>query len=681
MAVNKSPIPILILVFCLVVGTGRSQTSKDHSEIIGDLDSIPAFEEKVVYLNGLLKEGRSNNNWVANDFLRYRDSLLVQEQWKKALLFTNTLGMYYIYESINHKKAYGILKEYQPYLHYNSDEKQIAFFYITYAEAATFMQFYKESLEILDKGIVFMEKHKDSSLYEFGYAYLKAGENSDKVNEISQSVGYFEKAKKIFSHKRDTLMYLWAQNGLAQLYGKNGLYDRAQKARQEVFEKGIEIKEYQVVTMARLAACNEADRQNNLAEEIHQIRMALKEKGHKSDVQGIVDILTLSYAVSIYAKNGIRDTSNLYKKELMTKIGPHINNPFLGTYYQLALSQNALVNNQLVQAERYAQKALDGVKGSFEAENIMRSEFLLANIYERMNNLEESIQHYKKYTQMKDSVNNVTSRRKFAFMQAELETEKKDMEIAKQRQDIKILDAQNKEKTYWLVFGSVLLVGGSGFLWLYRNRRFAQKEQELTEKYSHDLLRQQEKEREYIARELHDGVGQQLTILSKKARDANQTELLQLSQDTLEEVRQVGKGLLPLALVSLGITGAIQQLIYTFDEKYDIIFTLEMDSIEDCFSKEQNVNLYRFVQEAMTNLVKHSQATEVLIEIVRESNSVKLLIEDNGKGFNHEEKYKGQGLGLKTMGQRIRMMGGRVEIRTANNRGTSINANIPIINA
>ena len=278
MAVNKSPIPILILFFCLVVGTGRSQTFKDHGEIIGNLDSIPTFEEKVAYLNGLLKEGRLNNNWVDNDFLQYRDSLLVQEQWKKALLFTNTLGMYYIYESINHKKAYGILKEYQPYLHYNSDEKQIAFFYITYAEAATFMQFYKESLEILDKGIVFMEKHKDSSLYEFGYAYLKAGENSDKVNEISQSVGYFEKAKKIFSHQRDTLMYLWAQNGLAQLYGKNGLYDRAQEARQEVFEKGIEIKEYQVVTMARLAACNEADRQNNLAEELHQIRMALKER-------------------------------------------------------------------------------------------------------------------------------------------------------------------------------------------------------------------------------------------------------------------------------------------------------------------------------------------------------------------------------------------------------------------
>lgn len=681
MAVYKSPLPILILFFCLIVGTGRSQTFKDHGEIIGNLDSIPTFEEKVAYLNGLLKEGRLNDNWVAKDFLQYRDSLLVQKQWKKALLFTNTLGMYYIYESINHKKAYGILKEYQPYLHYNNDEKQIAFFYITYAEAATFMQFYKESLEILDKGIVFMEKHKDSSLYEFGYAYLKAGENSDKVNQISKSVTYFEKAKKIFSHQRDTLMYLWAQNGLAQLYGKNGLYDRAQKARQEVFEKGIEIKEYQVVTMARLAACNEADRQNNLAEELHQIRMALKEKGHESDVQGIVDILTLSYAVSIYARNGIKDTSNLYKKELMTKIGPHINNPFLGTYYQLALSQNALVNNQLVQAERYAQKALDGVKGSFEAENIMRSEFLLANIYERMNNLEESIQHYKKYTQMKDSVNNVTSRRKFAFMQAELETEKKDMEIAKQRQDIKILDAQNKEKTYWLVFGGILLVGGSGFLWLYRNRRFAEKEQELTEKYSQDLLRQQEREREYIARELHDGIGQQLTILSKKARDANQTELLQLSQDTLDEVRQVGKGLLPLALVSLGITGAIQQLIYTFDEKYDIIFTLEMDSIEGCFSKEQNVNLYRFVQEAMTNLVKHSQATEVLIEIVRESNSVKLLIEDNGIGFSHEEKYKGQGLGLKTMGQRIRMMGGRVQIRTANNRGTSINANIPIINA
>ncbi|MBA4746545.1 MAG: sensor histidine kinase [Muricauda sp.] len=642
---------------------------------------MATFEAKVKHLRELLDDGRLNNDGIANIFLQYRDSSLIQEQWNEALLFTNALGGYYIYESINHTKAFGILENYQPYVQHNSDEKQISLFYITYAEAATFMQYYKKSLDILDEGIQFMEKQKDSSLYEFGYAYLKAGENSDKVNKISQSVGYFEKAKKIFAHQRDALMYLWAQNGLAQLYGKNGLYDRAEKARREVLEKGTDMEEYQVVAMARLAACNEANLKNDFAEELHQIRMALQERNHESDIQGIVDILTLSYAVSTYARNGIRDTSDLYKRELVSKIGPHINNPFLETYYHLAMSWNALANNQLTQAEKYAQKAHKGVKGTLEAQNIMRSELLLSNIYEKMNNLPQSLRHFKNYERMKDSVNNVTARRRFAFIQAELEAEKKDMEIARQKQDIKILDAQNKEKTYWMIFGGVMLVGGSGFLWLYRNRRFAKKEQELTEKYSQDLLWQQEREKEYIARELHDGVGQQLTLMSKKARDTKQKELLKLSQDTLEEVRMVAKGLLPPALANLGITGAIQQLIYTFDEKYNIIFTLEMDAIDNCFEKQQNVNFYRFVQEAMTNLVKHSQATEVLIEIIKKTDCVKLLITDNGIGFDYDVEHKGQGLGLKTMEKRIQMMNGNVQIRTTKNRGTSINAHIPITNA
>ncbi|MEQ5789727.1 sensor histidine kinase [Muricauda sp. NFXS6] len=642
---------------------------------------MATFEAKVNHLRELLDDGRLNNDGIANIFLQYRDSSLVQEQWNEALLFTNALGGYYIYESINHTKAFGILENYQPFVQYNGDEKQISLFYITYAEAATFMQYYKKSLDILDEGIQFMEKEKDSSLYEFGYAYLKAGENSDKVNKISQSVGYFEKAKKIFAHQRDTLMYLWAQNGLAQLYGKNGLYDRAEKARREVLEKGTDMEEYQVVAMARLAACNEANLKNDFAEELHQIRMALQVRNHESDIQGIVDILTLSYAVSTYARNGIRDTSDLYKRELVSKIGPHINNPFLETYYHLAMSWNALANNQLTQAERYAQKAHKGVKGTLEAQNIMRSELLLSNIYEKMNNLPQSLRHFKNYARMKDSVNNVTARRRFAFIQTELEAEKKDMEIARQKQDIKILDAQNKEKTYWMIFGGVMLVGGSSFLWLYRNRRFAKKEQELTEKYSQDLLWQQEREKEYIARELHDGVGQQLTLMSKKARDTKQKELLKLSQDTLEEVRMVAKGLLPPALANLGITGAIQQLIYTFDEKYNIIFTLEMDAIDDCFEKQQNVNFYRFVQEAMTNFVKHSQATEVLIEIIKKTDCVKLLITDNGIGFDYDEEHKGQGLGLKTMEKRIQMMNGNVQIRTTKNRGTSINAHIPITNA
>ncbi|NDV16554.1 hypothetical protein GO009_11005 [Muricauda sp. TY007] len=681
MFVYKCPKPILILFFCLVSGISRSQNLGDHDKVVHTLDSISNFVERANYLLELIEQESMDNDAVAKLALQYRDSSLAKKRWEEALMFTNALGTYYIYQSINHKKAYGILDDYQPYVNFNVDENQIALFYINYAEASTYMQYYKKSLEILDEGIQFMEKQKDSSLYEFGYAYLKAGENSDKVNEISESVAYFEKAKKIFAHQKDTLMYLWAQNGLAQLYGKNGLYNRAQEARGEVFEKGTAIKEYQVVAIARLAACNEANRKNDFAEELQQIRMALKERNHESDVQGIVDILTLSYAVSTYARNGIRDTSDLYKRELVSKIGPHINNPFLETYYHLAMSWNTLANNQLTQAERYAQKAHKGVKGTLEAQNIMRSELLLANIYEKMNNLQKSLQHFKNYARMKDSVNNVTSRRRFAFIQAELETEKKDMEIAQQRQDIKILDAQNKEKTYWLVFGGVILVGGSGFLWLYRNRRFAEKEQELTEKYSQDLLWQQEKEREHIARELHDSIGQQLTIMSKKARDTDQKELLQLSQNTLEEVRMVGKGLLPPTLVSLGITGAIQQLIYTFDEEYSIIFTLEMDSIEGCFTKDKNVNLYRFIQEALTNMVKHSQATEVLVEVLKETNCVKLLIEDNGIGFDYEEKHKGQGLGLKTMEKRIRMMGGTIQIQTMNKRGTSIIANIPISDA
>ena len=681
MHVNMCPVPILILFFYLVSGPCSSQVLKANDTVVDTFVTIPTFQGKMDYLHGLLKDAGPDQDLLADKLHRYRDSWIAQERWEEALSLTNVLGNYFIYVSINHKKAYEILEGYTPFILHNTDREQISFFYMTHAEAATFMQRYKESLGILDQGIAFMEKHRDSSLYEFGYAYLKAGENSDKVNEISKSVYYFEKAKKIFIHQKDTLMYLWAQNGLAQLYGKNGLYDRAWQARREVFETGTQIGEHQVVAVARLTACNEANQQGDFQEELHQIRMALKERNQEADVQGIVDILTLSYAVSVYARNGIRDTSDLYKKELISKIGPHVNNPFLETYYQLAMSQNALANDQLVEAENYAQRVLDGVQGTLEAENIMRSEFLLATIYERMNDLQGSLEHFKNYSRMKDSVNNVTYRRKFAFMQAELEAEKKDMEIAQQRKDIKILDASNKEKTYWLVFGGILLLGGSGFLWLFRNRRFAKKEKELTEKYSQDLLRQQERERSHIAWELHDGIGQQLTIMSKKARDADQKELLQLSQDTLEEVRMLGKGLLPPALANLGTTGAIEQLVHTFDEKYSMIFTLEMDGIEGCFSKEQNVNLYRFVQEAMTNLVKHSHATEVLIQIVRRANGVKLFIKDNGIGFNYEENYKGHGLGLKTMEQRIRMMGGTIHIRSENKRGTIINANIPITDA
>ncbi|MCQ0111030.1 ATP-binding protein [Zhouia amylolytica] len=672
-----------ILLFLFIDSrTSFAQATDGHTEgpeeSLKKLVTLKSDTTRITFLTNLLDTYKLESKSVADTIYTYQKKALTYKQWEEAIKMVNALGNYYIYKEINHKKAYELLKSYQEFIDHNNDNKQIANYYITYAEAATYMQLFKTSLIILNNGIDFLESQKDSSLYEYGYAYLKAGENSDKINDITNSVAYYERAKEIFTNQKNELMYLWAQNGLAQLYSKNGLYDRAREARLEVFEKGSALKEFQLVAIARLGACNEANEQGNAEEELYQIRTALNERNNKSDVQGIVDILTLSYAVSAFARNGILDTSDIYKKELNAKIDPFLNNPFLSTYYYSALSQNALTHNQLNKAEEYAIKALNGVKSSEDVQSILRLERLLGLIYEKKEDLKKAVLHHKNYSRVKDSINNVISRRKYAYVQTQFETERKDLEITRQKQDIELLNAENKEKTFWFLFGGLILIGTSGFLWVYRSHSFAKKKHALTKHYSQELLLSQEKEREYISRELHDSVGQHLTLLTKKVRDLNQQELLELSQQTLEEVRAVSRGLHPPALDNLGITKAVSHLIYSFDEKYNIIFTPEIELIDECFNKEQNINLYRFVQEAMTNIVKHAQATEVIIEIKKkEGRTIEVYIEDNGVGFDFHDKKKLNSLGLKTMKERILIMQGAFYLDTTINKGTTIKAKIP----
>jgi signal transduction histidine kinase len=637
------------------------------------LDSILMDDKRISYLINYLKNHKIQDDATAELIITYKDNAINIEQWDNALTFTNLLGDYFIFKNIDHNRAYALLDGFYKHLPSCKDQNQKAVFYIAYAEAATYLQNYQTSLDILDEAIAFLEQKQDSSLYEFGYAYLKAGENSGKINNIAESVEYFETAKKIFTHQNNQLMYLWAQNGLSQLYSRNGLYDQAKAARQEVFEKGRDLGEYQVVAVARLGACTEAYLQGDAQEELSQIRMALAERNETSALQNVVDVITLSYAVMAYARNGKIDSSNIYKEKL-EGMEAHLKSPFLGLYRHMALSENALSANSLDKAEVHALTALESVKASNEVHNIIRLEGLLGNIYEEKGMLAKAIEHYRNYARIKDSIDNSISRRRYAYVQTLYETEKKDLEIARQRQDIVLLNAKNKEKTYWMLFGFLILITGSGFLWIFKSRSFARKQHRLTEHFSQELLRNQERERKHISRELHDGIGQQLTLITKRARDLQHQELLQLSQQTLEEVRAVSRGLRPPALDQLGLTEAIRHLIYDFDEKYNIIFTTELDWIDACFDKESNVNLYRFIQEAITNIVKHADATEVLIALELNANMLSVLIEDNGKGFDYGDKQQQHSLGLKTMKERVKMMRGELEVITSPNKGTTIKA-------
>lgn len=224
-------------------------------------------------------------------------------------------------------------------------------------------------------------------------------------------------------------------------------------------------------------------------------------------------------------------------------------------------------------------------------------------------------------------------------------------------------------------FWVTTILGASGLLLLYMQNRNKEKAK-LAQQFSQGLITAQEEERTRISKDLHDSVGQQLTLIKKKAQNLDQEELSKMSNDALEEVRSISRDLYPATLRQLGFTQSVEQLVNDLDEGVDMFFTVEVDNIDNELNSEESLNFYRFIQESLSNVLKHSKAKAVSVIITKKPQVIEAMISDNGIGFNNVVVKNS--LGLKTMSERIKMMNGTFSIKSKISKGTTINAQIPI---
>jgi len=223
-------------------------------------------------------------------------------------------------------------------------------------------------------------------------------------------------------------------------------------------------------------------------------------------------------------------------------------------------------------------------------------------------------------------------------------------------------------------------------------------EQEL--KQSHKQLRElssyleniREEERKHISREIHDELGQQLTLLkldllqmSKKLKP-EEDELIekmkqadQLLVDTMRSMRKIATQLRPSILDNLGLVSALEWHSREFEKNFGIHCIFESLLSEPQFETKQSNALFRIYQEALTNIARHANATQVDAVLSQEENRFVLEIRDNGKGFRMEDMANKKTLGLKGMQERALMIDGEFKIESTPGRGTYIQISIPIL--
>ena len=201
------------------------------------------------------------------------------------------------------------------------------------------------------------------------------------------------------------------------------------------------------------------------------------------------------------------------------------------------------------------------------------------------------------------------------------------------------------------------------------------------------VVEAQELERRRLARELHDQTGQELTgvLLGLKAvEEALDPEALARAiaavreqvVETLHDVRRLAVELRPKVLDDYGLVAALERLTQTVAEQTGLAFDLEAQLGDERLPSEIETALYRMVQEALTNVVKHGQAGRVSIILARSQGSVTAVIEDDGRGFETDRIY--EGLGLDGMRERLALLGGRLKIESRPGAGTTLAGEVPL---
>jgi signal transduction histidine kinase len=222
----------------------------------------------------------------------------------------------------------------------------------------------------------------------------------------------------------------------------------------------------------------------------------------------------------------------------------------------------------------------------------------------------------------------------------------------------------------------------------------ARRSREQMRRLARQVVTAQEEERRRVARELHDEAGQALTALKislEISREDLPEELREvrrqladaaaLTDQTMEQIRRLAHNLRPAALETYGLDGALQALCHDFESRTNLPVTYQATSslsLPDTVA----ITLYRFIQEALTNVAKHAGASEVVVGVECDDAHVRVVIRDNGRGFDlidgPDDGANLTGIGLAGMRERLDLIGGWLLIQTGLGAGTQLEAYVPL---
>ncbi len=574
-----------------------------------------------------------------------------------------------------------------------NDQKYIAKAYNNLGIVLIKKSKFKESLEYQKKALAIRLKLTSeldiaSSYSKISYCYH---EMADYVNALEASL----KALAIYVKLKNRVYEAYTLNTICGICNSLRDFENLKKYASQSYSLSIEIKDKASQAMAHhyLATVYTVDKnyRSAIAEEMLTLGL-YRELGQENGIAVAYNNIGLFQDMDANYKEAIPNFLNAL--DIAVKIND-INSQAL---YCDNIANTYLKLKEYSLCEKYLNRAKQIASAQSLNDILMMVHKTFGDLYAKTNRGEEAVKSYNIYTRFVDTLYSKENAKQIAQMNVKYETEKKESEnkILLAENEIKTVQLSKSRITQIFLAIGILLVIIVSYL-LYNRTKLKQKEilnEELLKQQSlrsKAVMEAEEKERIRIARELHDGIGQQLSAAklnisglqdSIKTSKPEEITMLQNALDLLDEsvkeVRAVSHSMVPNALIKSGLISAVREFINKISSSGNLKINLEIVGLNNRLENTVENILFRVLQEVVNNIIKHSKATEVSIQFIKHDNELTILIEDNGVGFVVEKLSSESGIGLKNIQSRVAFLNGEVIFDSYPGKGTTVTIEIPL---
>lgn len=627
-------------------------TSNDQNLILSSLDSL------------IKKE--LNKTKVAEYYEQYVATAIKIEAFDKALKNALAAYRFMIVELYERDRAYNIVLKVEKYQENIEAPTLKGTMYHYLGSYHTNGGDLNKAIDFLTKAIDTYNPTDDGKIAR---SFLFRGNSYFEMSNYFSALEDYKKSNTLYKKIGDKKYYYQTLSNISTIYGELGLFEKEIEEIQKIISEKLSTKSTENLHLIYYNLAMAYNRSNQFEECKKNAFIAL-DYGKKENNKRVLGWIYGTLCEVFLEENNLKKAK--YYLELNEEIVKEIKQNTSSSRFYREKAKYLIKVNKLDEALNLVQQSLQNDKKMNDTRSIMYSHKFLFEIYKKMNNATKSLDNYASHIRIKDSLVNIKNTQVLIYYQTLYETEIKEKEIITQQKDIEILDNKNTAKQRLLLFGGLGLISSFLIIILYRKRKQLKKDKQLQEVYSQQLLVSQEKDRQRIAKDLHDGLGHSLMIVKSKLSQNKDTDTADLLGNAIEEMRTISRVLHPYQLEDIGLTQALQNLILQLDENYkDTYIFGEIEDIEMKVTPIQSLNIFRIVQECLSNVIKHANAISAEVSLYLKNDTIHLDIRDNGKGFDFSEKYTDfKTMGLKTIQERVKFLKGTIDIKSNTNKGT-----------